>query len=164
MVVRALVTEVFEPLTPAKWRVAVKGEQPKSVEGLTHHYSTRHLSTVLLAAWDAHWMDERPREGLFSHCGPGTQSKSFLQVIVHSLSPSFSTGYSSHVNMASTATHQQSLHAQSTTVLLPERPSSPNVDHGAMIPGSVDMARPPHTSGPQACGRWQSRALGCSAS
>ena len=24
----------------AKWRVAVKGEQPKSVEGLTHHYST----------------------------------------------------------------------------------------------------------------------------
>eukprot|EP00964_Phaeocystis_antarctica_P040608 scaffold23212_cov41-Phaeocystis_antarctica.AAC.1 len=23
----------------ARWRVAVKGEQPKSAEGLTHHYS-----------------------------------------------------------------------------------------------------------------------------
>ena len=27
-----------------------------------------HLSTVLLAAWDARWTRKRPRGGLFSHC------------------------------------------------------------------------------------------------
>eukprot|EP00964_Phaeocystis_antarctica_P014145 scaffold7785_cov57-Phaeocystis_antarctica.AAC.1 len=52
----------------ARWRVAVKGEQPKSVEGLTHHYSASPSLHLLLAAWDARCTRKRQRGGLFSHC------------------------------------------------------------------------------------------------